>query len=164
MDFLISKEALYFYTPVGMVLRVKLNKALPKFSRNSHFFLFTFWYPSSGIVMYYLFFSHTQILTIFRQNTCFSKCQFSGPLWSIWTYNTNFLLKIEWGLWKNMFFSILSPKKGCFGGINKFDPHNFWTIFMQKKFSGAIYWPLRTKSKILRCTFFQKLYKLSNDI
>ena len=38
MDFLISKEALYFYTSVGMVLRVKPNRALLKFKRNSHFF------------------------------------------------------------------------------------------------------------------------------
>ena len=42
MDFLISKEALYFYTPVGMVLRVKLNMVLPKFNKNSHFFCLAF--------------------------------------------------------------------------------------------------------------------------
>ena len=42
MDFIISKEALYFYTPDGMVLRVKINKALPKFNINSHFFCLTF--------------------------------------------------------------------------------------------------------------------------
>ena len=42
MDFLISKEALYFYTSVGMVLRVKPNRALLKFKRNSHFFCLAF--------------------------------------------------------------------------------------------------------------------------
>ena len=105
--------------------------------------------------MYYLFFSHTQILTIFRQNTCFSKCQFSGPLWSIWTYNTNFLLKIEWGLWKNMFFSILSPKRGCFGGINRFDPHHFWTDFMQKKIQGLFTGPSGPNPKFWDVHFFR---------
>merc|ERR1712081_74392 len=105
--------------------------------------------------MYYLFFSHTQILTFFRQNVS-SRAPFGQSGHIIPTFHSELNEDCE----KNKFFFILSPKRGCFGGINRFDPHHFWTIFMQEKISGAICWPLRTKSKILKCTFFQKLYKL----
>ena len=38
------------------------------------------------------------------------------------------------------------------------------TDYLGKKKSGAFYWPLTTKFKILRCTFFHKLYRLYNHI
>ena len=60
---------------------------------------------------------------------------------------------------KICFFFILSPKGGVLGVQIGFTP-----IILSQFFSEAFYWPPRTKSKILRCTYFQKLYKVSIHI
>ena len=91
-----------------------------------------------------LLFCCGQFEAIFCQYTFVSKFQFSGPLESIWTHDINFLLRIEWILWKNMIFFVLGPKKGFFGGINRFNPQYFWPIILPNFFGGAIYRPLRT--------------------
>ena len=94
----------------------------------------------------------------------FPKFQSWGPLRSIWTYKTNFPLRIKWGLWKNVFCFIIGPIRGGLGGINRFDPLIFWLFFAQFCFQssfwrgeGGNYRFLRTKSRILRCTFFSEI-------
>ena len=87
-----------------------------------------------------LLFCCGQFEAIFCQYTFVSKFQFSGPLESIWTHDINFLLRIEWILWKNKIFFILGQKKGVFRGIKTFNPQYFWPIILPN-FLGGGYLP-----------------------
>ena len=102
-----------------------------------------------------LLFCCGQFEAIFCQYTFVSKFQFSGPLESIWTHDINFLLRIEWILWKNMIFFILGPKKGFFGGINRFNPQYFWPIILPNFLGGLFTGPWGPNLRFWDVHFFR---------
>ena len=99
------------------------------------------------------------LLPIFSKYTFFQNV-ISGLLGQSGHIIPTFYSQLNENREKICFFHFMT-KRECFGGINMFI---FGKFFCQNFFQGLFLSPLQPKIKILRCTFFHKLYMLFNDI
>ena len=88
------------------------------------------------------------------------KCQFLSPLWSIWTYSSNFQIRIEWLSEKISFFKFWTIKRGLLGVKTGLTPHIFGICFCQFFFRGFLQAPKDILKKIWDVLFFRNCISL----